>query len=256
MIKAFDLTGKTAIVTGGGRGLGRAISKALSQAGALVALADMNQSDMDETTRLVQQGGGKAVSILCDVSQSNSVESMFVKALKEFGKIDILVNNAGLAWRKLLMDETEENWNRMIGVNLTGLFHCCRAVGSHMISRGSGKVINIASTSGMEGEIGYTAYTMTKAGVILFTKSLALEWASYNINVNAIAPGWFHTPLTDPLTKDPVRFKEIMRGIPKGRLANPDEIGPLVVYLASSASDFMTGSIIPLDGGQLAGIWP
>ena len=256
MIKAFDLTGKTAIVTGGGRGLGRAISKALSQAGAFVALADMNRSDMDETIRLIQQGGGKAVSILCDVSQSNSVESMFVKALKEFGKIDILVNNAGLAWRKLLMDETEENWNRMIGVNLTGPFHCCRAVGSHMISRGSGKVINIASTSGMEGEIGYTAYTMTKAGVILFTKSLALEWASYNINVNAIAPGWFHTPLTDPLTKDPVRFKEIMRGIPKGRLANPDEIGPLVVYLASSASDFMTGSIIPLDGGQLAGIWP
>jgi len=256
MIKAFDLTGKTAIVTGGGRGLGRAISKALSQAGAFVALADMNRGDMDETIRLIQQGGGKAVSILCDVSQSNSVESMFGQALKEFGKIDILVNNAGLAWRKLLMEETEENWNRMIGVNLTGLFHCCRAVGSHMISRGSGKVINIASTSGMEGEIGYTAYTMTKAGVILFTKSLALEWASHNVNVNAIAPGWFHTPLTDPLTKDPIRFKEIMRGIPKGRLANPDEIGPLVVYLASSASDFMTGSIIPLDGGQLAGIWP
>ncbi len=256
MIKAFDLTGKTAIVTGGGRGLGRAISKALSQAGAFVALADMNQSDLDETTRLIQQGGGKAIPISCDVSRSNSVESMFGQALKEFGKIDILVNNAGLAWRKLLMEETEENWKRMIGVNLTGLFHCCRAVGSHMITRGNGKVINIASTSGMEGEIGYTAYTMTKAGVILFTKSLALEWASHNINVNAIAPGWFHTPLTDPLTKDPVRFKEIMRGIPKGRLANPDEIGPLVVYLASSASDFMTGSIIPLDGGQLAGVWP
>jgi len=256
VVEAFDLTGKTAIVTGSGRGLGRAIAKALAQAGASIALADLNPKDMEETARTIRQNGGKAVPLVCDVSRSDSVNPMVSRAIQDFGKVDILVNNAGLAWRKVLLEETEENWNRILGVNLTGLFHCCRAVGPHMIKQKSGKVINIASTSGMEGEIGYTAYTATKAGVILFTKSLALEWVSHNINVNAIAPGWFHTPLTDPLTKDPVRFAEIMKGLPKGRLAKPEELGPLVVYLASPASDFMTGSIINIDGGQLAGIWP
>lgn len=256
MIGAFDLTGKTAIVTGGGRGLGRAIARALGQAGASVALADLNQKDLEETAGMVRESGGKAIAAVCDVSRSDSVNPMVARVVQEWGKIDILVNNAGLAWRKALLEEKEENWNRMLAVNLTGLFHCCRAVGPHMIEQKGGKVINIASTSGMEGEIGYTAYTTTKAGVILFTKSLALEWVSHNINVNAIAPGWFHTPLTDPLTKDPVRFAEIMRGLPKGRLAKPEELGPLVVYLASPASNFMTGSIINIDGGQLAGIWP
>ncbi|MEW6261480.1 MAG: glucose 1-dehydrogenase [Thermodesulfobacteriota bacterium] len=252
----FDLSGQTAIVTGGGRGLGRAMARALAQAGAAVVVADLIEKDRLETVALVTASGGRAIEVECDVAKSDSVQAMVDLTLARFGRMDILVNNAGLAWRRNLLDETEENWNRMLGVNLTGLFNCCRAVGRHMVQQRRGKVINIASTSGVEGEIGYTAYTTTKAGVILFTKTLALEWARYNINVNAIGPGWFHTPLTDPLTKDPVRFEEIMRGIPKGRLAKPEEIGPLVVFLASRASDFMTGSVSFIDGGQLAGIWP
>lgn len=252
----FDLSGKTAVVTGSGRGLGRAIACALAEAGAAVVVADIAAGDREETIRRIKSSGGRGLEVECDVSSSASVRNMVDRAVEKYGHIDILINNAGLAWRKPLLEETEENWNRMLGVNLTGPFHCCRAVGPHMIKRRYGKVINIASTSGVEGEIGYTAYTTTKAGVILFTKSLALEWAKYNINVNAIGPGWFHTPLTDPLTRDPVRFKEIMRGIPKGRLAEPQEIGPLVIFLASKASDFMTGSITFIDGGQLAGIWP
>jgi NAD(P)-dependent dehydrogenase (short-subunit alcohol dehydrogenase family) len=254
--EVFDLSGRTAVVTGSGRGLGRAMACALADAGARVVIADIVEPDREETLRAIESQGARALDVACDVSRAESVQAMVDRTLAEFGHIDILVNNAGLAWRKPLLEETEEGWNRMLGVNLTGLFHCCRAVGPHMIEKGYGKVINTASTSGMEGEIGYTAYTATKAGVILFTKTLALEWAKYNINVNAIGPGWFHTPLTDPLTKDPVRLKEIMRGIPKGRLAKPEEIGPLVVFLASKASDFMTGSVTFIDGGQLAGIWP
>ena len=256
LTETFDLSNKVAIVTGSGRGLGRAIACALAEAGAAVAVADIIPPDREETVRQIRSGGGRAMEVHCDVSQSDSVQGMVEKTVDELGRTDILVNNAGLAWRKPLLEETEEDWNRMLGVNLTGLFHCCRAVGRHMVKQRQGKIINIASTSGVEGEIGYTAYTSTKAGVILFTKTLALEWAQYNINVNAIGPGWFHTPLTDPLTKDSVRFKEIMRGIPKGRLAKPEEIGPLVVFLASKASDFMTGSVTFIDGGQLAGIWP
>ena len=253
---AFDLNRKNAIVTGSGRGLGRAMARALSEAGATVVIADICDQDMNETVKLIESSGGKAFSVYCDVSNSDSVNTMVDLTIQDLGHIDVLVNNAGIAWRKPLLEETEENWNKMLSVNLTGLFHCCRAVGRHMVSQCYGKVINIASTNGIEGEIGYTGYTTTKAGVILFTKTLALEWARYNINVNAIGPGWFHTPLTEPLTKDPVRFEEIMRGIPKGRLANPRDIGPLVVFLASKASDFMTGSITFIDGGQLAGIWP
>jgi NAD(P)-dependent dehydrogenase (short-subunit alcohol dehydrogenase family) len=254
--ESFDLNSKTAIVTGSGRGLGRAMARALAWAGAAVMVADIVPSDRNETVKMIESEGGHALDMNCDVSNSLSVKAMVDQTLAAFGSIDILVNNAGLAWRKPLLEETEENWNRMLGVNLTGLFNCCRAVGPRMVAQGHGKIINIASTSGVEGEIGYTAYTTTKAGVILFTKTLALEWARHNINVNAIGPGWFHTPLTDPLTKDPIRFEEIMRGIPQGRLAKPEEIGPLVVFLASRASDFMTGSVTFIDGGQLAGIWP
>jgi len=252
----FDLSGRTAIVTGSGRGLGRAIARALGQAGAAVAAADVNEADVKETAQLIEAAGGRALAVRADVSSAESVQAAVQAALDRFGGLDILVNNAGLAWRRKLLEENEADWNRMLSVNLTGLFHCCRAAGRIMVEQGRGKVINIASTSGVEGEIGYTAYTATKAGVILFTKSLALEWAEHNVNVNAIAPGWFHTPLTDPLTKDPVRFKEIMRGLPKGRLAKPEEIGPLAVFLASPASDFMTGSVTFIDGGQTAGIWP
>jgi len=253
---AFDLKGKTGIITGSGRGLGRAMAQALSMAGASVVIVDVHDQEIAETVRLIESTDGQALGVHGDVSDSESVRAVVDQALNRFGAIDILVNNAGVAWRKPLLEETEENWNKMLSINLTGLFNCCRAVGPHMVSMRRGKIINIASTSGVEGEIGYTGYTTTKAGVILFTKTLALEWAQYNINVNAVGPGWFHTPLTDPLTKDPVRFEEIMRGIPKGRLAKPEEIGPLVVFLASKASDFMTGNVTFIDGGQLAGIWP
>jgi 2-deoxy-D-gluconate 3-dehydrogenase len=232
------------------------MAAALSGAGANVAIVDVREQDIADTVAMIASAGGRVLGCQGDVSDAGSVRAVVDRVLKEFATVDILVNNAGVAWRKPLLEETEENWNKMLGVNLTGLFNCCRAVGRHMVSRRRGKIINVASTSGVEGEIGYTGYTTTKAGVILFTKSLALEWAQYDINVNAIGPGWFHTPLTDPLTKDPVRYKEIMRGIPKGRLARPEEIGPLVVFLASKASDFMTGSVTFIDGGQLAGIWP
>ena len=229
MIKdAFDLKGRTAIVTGSGRGLGKAMAQALSEAGAAIVIADIREQDMGETLKLIESSGGKAIGVRCDVSDSESAKAMVDRSIQHFGHIDILVNNAGIAQYTPLLQMSKESWNKMLSVNLTSLFNCCKAVGQHMVSQRYGRIINIASTAGIQGVKGYSCYCATKAGVILFTKSLAIEWAEHNINVNAIVPGWFDTPLIAPIIKDQVRFKAIIGNIPKKRFAEPVEIGPLV----------------------------
>lgn len=190
------------------------------------------------------------MAIPTDVTSSESVENMCSQVLEKFNKIDILVNNAGMLLYKPLVEVTDEEWDMVINTNLRGAFNCTRAVGRQMIKRREGKIINIASIMGMRGYENVVSYCVTKGGIIQFTRAVALEWARYNINVNAIAPGVIQTSLSDELfTDEKVRNLHLKR-IPLNKFVQPEDFGALVVYLASKASDLMTGEIIVLDGGQ------
>jgi NAD(P)-dependent dehydrogenase (short-subunit alcohol dehydrogenase family) len=196
--------------------------------------------------------GRKVLAFRADVTIPGEVAEVVKQTMDLFGRIDILVNNVGGATIKPLQEMTVEEWRNTLDTNLTSLFLFCQAVGPHMIAQGRGKVINIASTYGASGEAGWVAHCASKGGVIQFTKALAVEWAKHNIQVNAIGPGIFATEMMDPILRDEtLGYLRRMR-VPLGREGRPEELGPLVVYLASSASDFMTGETIFIDGGELA----
>jgi NAD(P)-dependent dehydrogenase (short-subunit alcohol dehydrogenase family) len=256
MLSAFNLDGIVSIVTGAGRGLGKSIALALANAGSNVVVVSRTQEEIEQTAHEVSEFGRRTISVAADVSSSDDVTKMHERTLAEFGKIDVLFNNAGIAKRKRLIHESEEEWDRMMAVNLKGLFLCCRAVLPTMIARNRGKIINTSSTSGVLGEVGHVSYCVSKAGVLMFTRALALEVCRHNITVNGIAPGWFKTPMTSPIHENEEHYSEIIGRIPMGRMADPKEIGPLAVFLASSASDFMTGETVFYDGGETAGIYP
>lgn len=245
----FDLTGKVALVTGASRGLGRAMAKGLARAGADLVLCARNQADLAEAAKEISSMGRKAVPIELDVLDSKSVESAVARALEEMDRIDILVNNAGVNVRKSVVELAEEEWDRVLDTNLKGYFLVGKAVGKHMISQGSGKVINVASILGAVGLPNQVAYASSKGGVVQMTKVMALEWAPYHINVNAIAPTYFETPLVAALRNDPERYRFILERTPMGRWGQPEELEGIVVFLASRASDFITGQTIFVDGG-------
>jgi len=252
VLEEFVLNGKSAIVTGAGRGLGKAMAQALAEAGADVVVAARTVKEIEETSGEIEKLGRRSIAIPTDVSSSKSVEEMVHQVLSEFGKIDILVNNSGMAINKPLIETTEEEWNKVISTNITGMFLCIKAVGDHMIQHKSGKIINIASNVGVMGYQNFISYCVSKAGVIQFTRALALEWARYNINVNAIGPGTFYTAFNSQALDDKNIKDKMLKRIPLRRVGQPKELGPLVVYLASKASDFMTGETIFIDGGQLS----
>ncbi len=248
----MSLEGKVALVTGSGRGLGRAMAVALARAGADLVVTARTREEIDETAREIGRLGRRAIAVQADVTDPGQTEDLVRETLKHFGKIDILVNNAGVALVKNLQEMTLEEWRKTIDTNLTSLFLCCKAVGPAMMARRQGKIINITSIDGAAGKASLVAYCASKGGVIQFTRALAVEWARYNIQVNAIGPGAFYTkPMAVVLDDEklgPIRRKKI----PMGREGRPEELGPLVVYLASSASDFMTGETLFIDGGELA----
>ncbi len=247
-----QLAGKAAVVTGASRGLGRAIAVALAEAGADVALAARSKHDLEETARLVERAGRRAVVVPVDVASYAEVEALMGRTVRELGRLDVLVNNAGVARVAPLAEMTSEDWRFMLDVNLTGVFNGCRAAAPHLIAQKSGKVINVASVLGQVGLPGYTIYGATKGGVIALTRALGVEWARHGVQVNAIAPGWFATDMTDPAFSDARINERLTRDIPMRRIGRPEEIGPLAVYLASAASSFMTGQTIFLDGGHSA----
>lgn len=247
------LDGRVAIVTGASRGLGRAMASALAEAGAEVALVARSKPDLEETARAVEALGRRALVLPTDIAVFREVEAMTDAVLGALGQIDILVNNSGIALVKPLIEMTPEEWARVVETNLTGTFNCCRVVGPLMVARRRGKVINVASVLGAQGLPGYSAYSASKGGVIALTKALAVEWARYNVQVNAIAPGWFLTPMNAGAFADEKIRDRLLRDVPARRAGEPEELGPLVVYLASGASDFMTGEIVVIDGGQMAG---
>jgi 2-deoxy-D-gluconate 3-dehydrogenase len=244
---------KVAVVTGAGRGLGAAAAWALAEAGADVVLLARSENEILSTAREIEDAtGNKALAIACDVSEEASVEEAASLALTTFGRVDVLVNNAGVVQTAPLLDLELAELRRVIDTNVIGAFLCARAFGAHMVAQQKGTVINIASIAGLGGEPYLSAYSASKGAIIAFTKALAVEWARHHVTVNAIAPGYFRTDLNKQALDDVQIGPKIVGHIPLRRVGQPEELGPLVVYLASDAAAFMTGSVVVLDGGQLA----
>jgi NAD(P)-dependent dehydrogenase (short-subunit alcohol dehydrogenase family) len=252
MTDIFSLQGKKAFVSGASRGLGREMALTLAEAGADVALASRNIEALNETAALIQKMGREALVCPMDISKLDEIEKAVSKAIRGFGRIDILINNSGIAGESPVIDMTPEKWDRVMDVNLKGHIFCTKAVGRNMIENRHGKIINIASIVGIIPVIYNSPYAAAKAGLILFTKTLALEWARYNIQVNALCPGYFLTDLNREFFQAPAGQKVINK-IPQRRVADPREIRGVTLLLASDASSFMTGSVIVLDGGHILG---
>lgn len=247
--------GKVAIITGTGTGLGQAAALALASAGAKVVLTELpgRTAAAEATARQARDDYGAETLVLpLDVQQRDQIDELVGGALANFGQIDILVNNAGVNIPKLAVDVTEEDWDRIMDINLKGLFFTTQAVGKEMIARGSGKIINIASQMGVVGYWKRAAYCSSKAGVVNLTRVLAFEWAQHGIRVNAVGPTFVETPLTRPMFEDQAFREDVMGRIPLGRLATPQDIAGAIVYLASPASDMVSGQTLLVDGGWTA----
>ena len=245
----MDITGKIAIVTGAGQGIGKAISLRLANAGADVAILDLNLQSAETVAKEIETMGRHAIPIQVDVSKSENVNAAVRRTLTEFGRIDILVNNAGIAGRTLpLTDLDESDWDEVIGVNLSGVFLCCKAVIGTMIAQDYGRIVNIASIAGKEGNPTMIPYSVSKAGVICLTKALAKEVADYNIRVNAVSPAVIETPIMDGMAQSTIDY--MVSKIPLGRIGKPEEVAAVVNFLASDEASFVTGQCYDVSGGR------
>ncbi len=245
----FDLVGRVAVVTGAGRGLGRTMAKALAAAGADVALAARSEPELKSTAAEIEGLGRRAAAIVTDVTVEDSCESLMAEVVKRLGRLDILVNNAGINIRKPVLEITPREYKKVLETNLYGYFLCARAAGRRLVEQGSGKVINISSIMGSVTLPGQAAYSSSKGAVELLTRVMALEWATSGVQVNSLAPTYFETDLTKPLFEDPERHQFIVERTPMARWGQPHELSGAVVFLASSASDYVTGQTLTVDGG-------
>jgi NAD(P)-dependent dehydrogenase (short-subunit alcohol dehydrogenase family) len=249
----FDLTGRVAIITGGSIGLGRQMAEGLAEMGASVVLCARKQERCHQAAEELKKLGVKAIALACDVRSQASVQQAIDATLTQFGRIDVLINNAGISWGAPVEEMRLEDWTKVIETNLTGTFLCAQAVGKVMIQQRRGKIINIASVAGLGGappELPAIGYHASKGGVIAFTKDLACKWAEHNIQVNAIAPGWFPTHMSNRVLE---HHKELfLSHIPLRRFGNEHDLKGAAVFLASGASDYVTGHVLVVDGGQSA----
>jgi len=250
--KLFDLTGRVAIVTGGSVGLGRQMAEGLAEMGADLVLCARKKDRCEQAATELQALGVQTLAIACDVKDPASIQQVVETSIKKFGRIDILINNAGTSWGAPAEVMTIEQWNKVIETNLSGTFLFSQAVGKTMIARRRGKIINMASVAGLRGssKLNAIGYSASKGGVISFTKDLACKWGMHNIQVNAIAPGWFPTDMSEKVIE---RNKEsFLESIPLGRFGGPHDLQGAAIFLASDASDFVTGHTLVVDGGQSA----
>ena len=266
----LSLRGRSAIVTGAGRGIGRSIALSLAEAGADVAVAARTPSDLEEVAAEIRALGSRAFAVPTDVSDSSQVEYMVEATLEQFGSIDVLVNNAGINLRLPLVplpdgvpdwlrvpraadsSITDDEWQRVQSVNVSGVMYGCRAVAPHMLARSRGKIINVSSVQGKAAVPYYSAYAVSKAAVNMLTRVLALEWAQHGIQVNALCPGSYETDMAGDLWTDPAKAERAAAMIPMGRPGDLRQLGVLAAYLASPASDYMTGQAVFMDGGIAA----
>jgi 2-deoxy-D-gluconate 3-dehydrogenase len=242
----FDLIGQNALVTGGSGGLGRAIAEGLKEAGAAVAISGASERVADVASEL------GCVGLRADLAQRAELRRLFDDALAALGQLDILVAAHGITTRHKAEDFPIEEWDNTLEVNLTSVFALCQLAGQHMLARGRGKIITIASMLSFSGGVTVPAYAASKGGVAQMTKALANEWAGRGVNVNAIAPGYFDTPLAAGVKNDPVRYRQVLERLPAGRWGQPSDLKGAVVFLASRASDYVHGILLPVDGGWLA----
>ncbi|MGE6379002.1 SDR family oxidoreductase [Peribacillus muralis] len=250
----FDLTGKTAIITGGGRGLGEQIATGFAEAGANVVLCSRKKQACDEVASKIEGLGVRALSFKCDITNPSDVQEVVNETFREFGSIDILVNNSGASWGAPAIDMPLEAWHKVMNVNVTGTFIMSQTVARVMIEQGSGKIINIASVAGLGGTdprvLDTVGYNTSKGAVITLTKDLAVKWGQHNIHVNAIAPGFFPTKMTKGVLAQ--GENPILNSTPLNRLGSNDDLKGAAVFLASKASDYVTGNILIVDGGSHA----
>ncbi|MDO6656918.1 SDR family oxidoreductase [Anaerobacillus sp. 1_MG-2023] len=254
VMQLFDLTGKTAIVTGGGRGLGKQIAEGFAEAGANVVICSRKREACEAVSEELQKAGVKSLAFECDVTNQEQVQHVVDETMKEFGRIDILVNNSGASWGAPVVEMPLQAWHKVMEVNVTGTFLFAQAVGKEMINQKSGKIINIASVAGLGGAdpryMDAIGYNTSKGAVITFTKDLAVKWGGYNINVNAIAPGFFPTKMSKGLID--AGGEKMLETTPLNRFGSDDDLKGAALFLASNASNYVTGNILIVDGGQHA----
>lgn len=251
-MKIFNLENKVAIVTGGNRGLGKAIALALADAGADIVIVGRSEEKNSEVVREIREKGRQAISFSTNLRDIPEINRMVENVVEQFGKLDILVNNAGVSHTQLAFDLKEEDWDKVMDLNVKSLFFCCQAAGRMMKNQGYGKIINLASVAGAVGDYGIAPYTASKAAVINLTRSLALEWARYGIQVNAIGPAYIETDMNKEELGNPKVRDKLVGKTPMRRLGEPDELAGAAILLASDASSFMTGQTVYVDGGWLA----
>ena len=251
MVEKFNLAGKVAIVTGSNTGLGQGMALGLAQAGANIV--GVSRSDATQTAQLITEAGRSYLDVRADLGLMSAIPEVIEQALGEYGQVDILINNAGIIRRNDAIDFTESDWDDVINLNLKSVFFLCQAFGKQLIKQGiGGKIINIASLLSYQGGVRVPSYTSAKSGVMGVTRLLANEWAKYNINVNAIAPGYMVTNNTEALRDDDIRQQEILTRIPAGKWGTPEDLAGPVVFLASEAASYIQGYTLAVDGGWLA----